>query len=158
MVRHLHRRVLEKGWLIPDESLTDGECLALGVVLQGPIGQSPRFISEPPDISNDLITACQKLDLNAAFTMSSEITSPFFSRLEEDQTEFRLHPYNLTVPVVNSLRELASGNMGVRKRDYICLIRHEKIALVWSHSPEELVGQALDVESKLLGVVSSLPK
>src|SRR5438034_5713519 len=126
MVRHLHRRILEKGWLVPDESLTGDESSALGVVLQGPVGQSPRFISEPADVSNDLVIACEKLDLNAAFAMSSEITSAFFPRLELDQTEFRLHPYSITVPVVNSLQELATNNTGVRKRDYMCLIRQEK--------------------------------
>ncbi|KAF2808460.1 uncharacterized protein BDZ99DRAFT_534601 [Mytilinidion resinicola] len=153
MVKFIYRRVLDKGWLKPDESLRGSEYDHLGVVMQVEDDESVHYISEPEDVNPELKVVCEKLNLAVAFTMSSEICSPLFSRVGKNDTELTLGPYNLTVPVVNSIRELARNDTGVRRRDIMCLVRQERLVLVWSHTAEDLMVQGVDVESKIMGTL-----
>ncbi|OCK77120.1 hypothetical protein K432DRAFT_418823 [Lepidopterella palustris CBS 459.81] len=153
MAKFIHRRVLDKGWLKLDESMKEASCDYLGVVMQVEDGESVKYISEPENISSDLRIACERLSLPVAFTMSSEICAPIFNRLSEEDTEITLTPYNTIVPVVKSLSDLAKNDTGVKRRDFMCLIRQEKIALVWSHTVENIMAQGADVESKLMGTL-----
>lgn len=156
MAKFLHRRVLDKGWLKPNETTHGSSGYEhLGVVLQADDGQSIQYISEPEDIDADLKIACERLNLAAAFTLSSEICAPIFSQIGKTDTEFTLAPYSLTVPVVNSIRELARNDTGVLRRDLMCLVRQEKLILVWSHTAEDLIVQGSEVESKIMGTVSA---
>jgi hypothetical protein len=155
MAKFLHRRILDKGWLKPDETHQWPNYDRLGVILQVEDGQSLRYISEPEDVDSDLRVVCEKLNLAVAFTMSSEICAPIFSRIRKDDMECTLAPYNITVPVVDSIRELARTKAGVLRRDFMCLVRQERVALVWSHKAEDLMVRGADVESKLMGTVSA---
>ena len=64
--------------------------------------------------------------------MSSDITTALIDQIGPLQTELQLHPRGIKVNVIQSLGELVSGRANVSRKSYVCVLREEKVALVWS--------------------------
>jgi hypothetical protein len=111
---------------------------------------------EPSNAFTELSGICWKLDIPAAFTMRCEAVDHFIQKLQNDptQTEITLHPHHMTIPVVDSLHELATFDTSVRRRDYACFVREEAVLLVWSQTSDELLIHAGEMEDKLVASVS----
>ena len=127
---------------------------SLGIVIRVQSEDQTHFIVEPQSIDDDLKSICANLNFAVLFTMSSDITSLLFTRITPSDTEITLSPNNITVPVVDSLRDLAFDGAGVRRRDFCCFVREQRMVLVWSSSADEVMLQGADVESKLMSSVS----
>ena len=159
MTQYLYRRFREQGWLEIDPLAKD-KVSTLGVAIRADPAEwdeETRFITEPSNLDQSIKSIAAKLSLHAVATMSSEITSFIFRMVNATQGEFMLTPNKVTVPVVESLEELATGMAGVVSRDFCCLVRRERIVLVWSHTGEDLLHKASDVESKIMGSVCTSP-
>lgn len=113
-----------------------------------------RYISDPPDADSRLKSVAYCLDVPILATMSSGITAYVLSKMEEGQMELELYRNGPTVPVAECLDELVEGTRGVTRRDFCCLLRQEKLVLLWSRSVEDIMFHASEVESKLIGSVS----
>lgn len=87
--------------------------------------------------------------------MSSEITAVLIDQLSPFQTEVQLHQRGLRIPIVRSLAELASGTTAVTKRSYMCILREERVVLLWNDSVEGILTHGGEVEGILIGVVSN---
>lgn len=156
MVQYLCRRFREQGWLDADQ-LADSKA-TLGFIMRvdtntvGDGDVKPQYVAEPPAAGDVLQAIAERIHLNVLMTMSSDITSFVFQQLNEADTEVKLHPHNITVPVVESLEVLAIDNgSGITRRDFCCLVRRERVVLVWSHTGEDIMMKVSDVESKLMG-------
>ena len=123
----------------------------VGVAVRLPDG---TYITEPPCNDPDWNKVLQNLNCKVAFTMSSEITAVLIDHFTPFQTEVQVHPRGLKVPIVESRSLLATGKTVVTKRSYMCVVRNEKVALIWSDSVEGILTHGADVEGILVGLVS----
>ena len=151
MAQFLYRRFQEQGWLQQDQKAD--RSIALGIVMRIQTEDDSIFAIEPQSLDEDLQKICTRLNLAVLFTMSSDITSLLFTRISGEDSEITLSPNNITVPVVKSLRDLAHDGAGVRRRDFCCFVREQRMVLVWSNSADEVMLQGADVESKLMSSV-----
>lgn len=154
MIQYLYRRFREQGWLESDP--TADSKINPGLLLQVDLDQEDllqRFIMEPKNIDQRLLKFAATLNMGALATLSSDITGYLFSQIQTTDVEVTLRPHNITVPVIESLEVLIKNSFVVTRRDFCCLLRREKLVLVWSQSGEELMPQTADVESKLMGSV-----
>ena len=148
----MYRRLQEHGWLQPDRRAETPT--SLGLVLQVEHENETKFIAEPQTIDDNVKVVCRNLNLGAVFTMSSDLTHLFFTKIGKDDFEITLSPNNVTVPVVDSLQELAQDGTGVRRRDFCCFVRKERLVLVWNHVADGLMLHGGEVDSKLMSSVS----
>jgi hypothetical protein len=154
MSQFLYRRFQEQGWLQPDQ--TARLTAPLGIVIRvEQEDDDTKYVVSPEGVSDDLQVISSQLNLAVVFTMSSDITSLIFKRIGKDDSEITLSPNNVTVPVVHSLSELAKDSTSVRRRDFCCFVRKEKVVLVWSNSADEVMLHGADVETKLMSSVNS---
>jgi hypothetical protein len=153
MAQFLSRRFQEKGWLQPDPAARLSS--ALGVVLRAEPedDEEPKYVCKPDNIDPDLQSISTNLGLEAIVTMSSDITTLLFKRIKKNDSEITLSPHNITVPIVDSFSALAMDGSNVRRRDFCCFSRQEKVVLVWTNSADELMAHAIEVETKLMGSV-----
>jgi hypothetical protein len=122
----------------------------VGVAIQLPDG---NYSIEPPNMSHNLYKALKSLNCKVAFTMSSEITTALIDQLSPLQQELQVHPRGIKVNIVQSLQHLASGKTVVTKKSYLCILREEKVVLVWGDSVEGILNHGADVEGILVGIV-----
>jgi hypothetical protein len=151
MAQFLYRRFQEHGWLQQDQKADHPS--SLGILMRVHHEDTSDFIVEPQTLDEVLKTICTNLNLAVAFTMSSDITSLLFSRISRDDSEITLVPNNITAPIISSLRELAENRADVRRRDFCCFVREQRMVLVWSNSAEEVMLQGAEIESKLMSSV-----
>lgn len=111
------------------------------------------YAFHPPNAFIELSTICSRLDITAAFTMQCESVHHIIQKLHDAQTEITLQPHHLTIPVAQSLRELATSNRSVMRRDYACFVKEESLLLLWSHTADDLLTHARDIEDKLVDSV-----
>ena len=154
MVKYLHRRCASAKWLQPTED-EDGIAIVsswIGVAVRLPDG---NYTTEPANMDQNLYAVLRHLNCKCAFTMSSEITSALIDQISPFQTEIQIHPRGLKINIVQSLGELALGSTNVSKKSYMCILREEKVVLVWNDSVEGILTHGTDVEGILVGIVSS---
>ena len=114
------------------------------------------YVTQPQSISLSLLAAVQKLNVEVAFTMVSEITSSIIEGLEPGQEDLYLPQDHSQYQIVDSLDAIASAPSGrIRKFQYVCIVRKEKLVLLWHDSVEAMVPHVQDVEAKLLALVSA---
>jgi hypothetical protein len=102
------------------------------------------------------LAAVQKLNVEVAFTMSTDITDLIFSLLGPDQTELVLGLGGSQYQILDSLEEIAkSTSSKVKRFQYACFVRREKVLLLWHDNVERILVHAAEVEKTLLTVVSS---
>jgi len=151
MAQFLYRRLQEHGWLQQDKRAEIP--ITLGIIMRVEHEQEIKFIAEPQTINENVRVICDKLNLGALFTMSSDLTHLFFTKIGIDDCEITLSPNNVTVPVVDSLQELAKDGAGVRRRDFCCFVRKERLVLVWSNAPDGIMLHGGEVDSKLMSSI-----
>ncbi|CZR53718.1 uncharacterized protein PAC_03598 [Phialocephala subalpina] len=152
VAKYLYRRCAAAKWLQPPED-EDGmldESSWLGVAVRLPDG---NFSTEPPTADHDLYRVLQSLNCKCAFTMSSEITSALLDQIGPFQTELNVGARGLKINVVQSLRHLASGKSVVTRKSYVCVLREERMVLVWNDSVEGILTHGADIEGILVGII-----
>ncbi|QKX64636.1 uncharacterized protein TRUGW13939_11811 [Talaromyces rugulosus] len=155
MSQFLHRRFNEQGWLQPDPAARLTSSLGMVMRAEDRDGEEEdaRYITKPETVDSDLRAISEQLGLAIVFTMSSDITALVFKRVGPNDSEITLSPNNITVPVVESLKLLAGDHSNMRRRDFCCFVRQEKVVLVWSNSADEVLLHASDVETKLMSSI-----
>ena len=88
--------------------------------------------------------------------MSSELTVALIDQISPFQTEIQVHPRGIKIIIAQSLAELVSGHTKVSKKSYVCILREEKVVLVWNDSVEGILTHGTDVEGILVGIVSHI--
>jgi hypothetical protein len=159
MVSYLYGRILSNRWLsntrtpadTPTSSIYNFSCG--GILLRQSRG---AYVSQPVGLAPELLAAVQKLNVEVAFTMSTEITDLIFSLLAPGQTELVLGLGGSQYQILDSLEEIAkSTSSKVKRFQYACFVQREKVLLLWHDDVERILVHAAEVERTLLTVVST---
>ncbi|KAF7882095.1 hypothetical protein EAF00_011611 [Botryotinia globosa] len=152
VAKYLQRRCSAAKWLQPieEENGTINESSWVGVAMRLPDGS---YYTEPPNVDNNFYTVMQYLACKVAFTMSSDITAALMDQIGPFQTEVQVHPRGIRLPIVQNLSELAYGGTGVSKKSYLCVLREERLVLIWNESVESIMTHGADVEGILVGLI-----
>lgn len=144
---------MERKWLqefggdngvLPEES-------ALGVAIRST--EDEHYAREPSTVDGDFIEALGTLDAKVGLTMSSEITENLFAQVTPFQTDLQLGP-RTRIPVVQFLEQILSGSVEVEHNAYACLLREERIVMLWNDTVEGILAHGAVVEDKLMGHMS----
>jgi hypothetical protein len=146
MISYLYTRVLNSNWI---PQLGSGHPdVALGVLLKKSRG---NYVCYPPIMAPSLLAAVQKLNVEVAFTMRTDMINGLFESWDDGQTELRLKDGS-QLQFVESLATVAS--MSIKKFQYACLVREEQIVLIWHDDLQQIIPHATRLEEKLLSLVS----
>ncbi|KAH8657166.1 glycosyl transferase family group 2-domain-containing protein [Tricladium varicosporioides] len=151
VVKYLHRRCVSAKWLnAHDDELEMDADSWVGVALRLPDG---TYLAEPSNPTPDISAAFQSLGCKVAFTMSSEITSALLDQISPFQNEIQVQPRGIKIAIAQNLAEIVSGNTQVSRRSYMCILREERVVLVWNDSVEGILTHGTDVEGILVGLI-----
>jgi len=146
MTRYIHRKCTTSKWLEPVEL---GSSSMIGVAIRLP---NNTFINEPPTLNNMVIDAIKNINPAVAFTMSSDITAAVFRQLSPYQDEIVVQPRGIRIPIIETFSALSTGHSTIFN-SFACLVRKEKVMLVWAASVEGILSHGSHIETKLLGWV-----
>jgi hypothetical protein len=146
MARYIHKQCASAKWLDPTE-LSDTSTLGVGIRL--PDGS---FSYEPSTLNPTVTAAIQALNPAVAVTMASEITAAVFRQLSPYQSELQVQPRGIRIPIVESLDSMQDSINNI-KNTFVCIVRREKIVLVWMSAVESILSHGTDIEAKLLASV-----
>lgn len=135
------------GWAPLPAVASQDPSQCFGVLLKKARGQ---YSYTPSNVHQNLLAAVQRLNVSVAFTMRPEMLEGILTSLPADQTDLRLNDGS-QVQILSSLNSVSGS--AVKKYQYACLLRHEKLILVWHDGLQQIVPQALRLEEKLLGLV-----
>lgn len=125
--------------------------------VQGVLLRTSRgvYVTQPSNLCNNLIAAVQRLNVEVAFTMSTELTNLIFSTITPTQTEFILPHDSTQYQILDSFEDMAKASSNKLKRfQYTCFVRKEKVVLLWHDDVESILSHGDKVERQLLTVVS----
>lgn len=124
--------------------------------IQGVLLRTSRgvYVTQPSNLSHDLVSAVQRLNVEVAFTMSTELTNLIFSTIAPNQTEFILPHDSTQYQILESFEEMAKASSNKLKRfQYTCFVRREKVVLLWHDDVESILSHGDKVERQLLTVI-----
>lgn len=147
MIGYLYKRIVASGWLPSDQAFTAPH-QPLGVLLRisrGNYNSAPEQPAHPT-----LLGAVIRLNLPVAFTMRTTMIDGILDQLPSNETELRFKDGS-QIQVLDSMASAQPSN--VRKFQYACLFREERVMLVWQDSLAQIISQGQKVEGKLLSMV-----
>jgi hypothetical protein len=154
--KDLYKQVLSNQWVDPprdeDGNPVSEYAATRGVVIQREDGS---YVTYPHTLNEEIVKATLKLDVPIAFSMSSEVTATLLSQISPEQTQLGDPRTGIVLPIIESIEQIASGEAQVTRDQFICLCKHEQFVLVWGDTVENIVTQGIDVETWLVGLVSS---
>jgi hypothetical protein len=148
MINYLHRKVISSGWM-PAKTLNSED--RLGVLLRRSRG---HYISAPSPIHHDLMGAVIRLNVIVAFTMRPDMLDGIISSLTPGQTEL-LFKDGSQLQIIDTMTN-AHPTL-VKKFQYACICRQERLVLVWQDDVQNIIPQAMSIEEKLFSLVSDVP-
>ena len=146
MVNYLYNRVVASGWIAPHSARTNDECL--GVLLRHSRG---NYVTSPNPVHHVLLGAVIRLNLTVAVTMRPQMLDGILKSLSPGQTELKFKDGS-QVQVIDSL--VFAHSASVKKFQYACVCRQERLVLVWHDDLQHIVPTATAMEEKLLSLVS----
>jgi hypothetical protein len=147
MVQYMHKQCENSGWLnrhhSPDPS-------AIGVMIK--LGKD-ELARHPPTLNPTVIAAFESIDAPIAFTMSSDITASLFRQMSPYQTDIVIQPHGILIPIVQSMQQVADLANDNQMRGNACIVRNERMVLVWTDSVENLLPHGAELEKLLIETV-----
>lgn len=146
IAKFLCRRLTAHGWIKP----SSGDGFQGGVVLS--TDEEDVFVSEPENCYPELVPFCRKLDIAALCTMQGDVVNDLLQRLHPDTAEVVLAA-DQVIPILPSRRDLINSDSSVRRRDFACFIKDEKLLLAWSTNANALAPHMSHLETKMMDAV-----
>jgi hypothetical protein len=147
MITYLNNRIVSSGWIPPPSVRLPEDCL--GVLMRRARGV---YVTSPDVIHPVLENAVQRLNMVVAFTMRPQMLDGILSSLGPSQTELRFKDGS-QLQIIDSLASAQPSN--VKKFQYACVVRYERLILVWHDDLQQIIPQATRLEEKLLSLVSA---
>ena len=148
MVRYMYKQCESSGWLNRHDC---SDPSTVGVMIKLPHDQHSIH---PPTLHSMIIEAVNSVDAAIAFTMASEITATLFRQMSPYQTEILVEPQGIRIPIVESLDNIIQLANTNQIRGSACIVRSERVILVWSNSIENILPHGAELEKLLLETVS----
>lgn len=114
------------------------------------------YVTYPHTLNEELVTSVLKLDVPIAFTMCSEITAALLSQITPEQTQLGDPRTGISLPIIDSIDQIASGEAPITRDQFIVLCKQEQYVLVWGDTVENIIAQGTDIETWLVGLVSRI--
>lgn len=149
IITYLYKRIAASGWIPQDAFRNPEECL--GVLLRRSRG---NYVTAPEPVNHVLLGAVIRLNLVVAMTMRPQMLDGIIASLAPGQTELRFKDGS-QLQVIDSLTFAQPTT--VKKFQYACVCRQERLVLVWQDDLQNIVPQATRLEEKLLSLVSLPP-
>ena len=92
-----------------------------------------------------MIRAIRSIDLPVAFSMASDITSSVFAQISPYQNEVVIQPRGIRISVVDSMQSVCDFSFEI-KQSLACLVREERIVLLWANSVDAAIIHGSDAE------------
>jgi hypothetical protein len=157
MVKYLYSRLKSNLWfqnaVEPTQRNSDG---TMGYISSGVCLRRGRddFVYQPSNMAPVLVEAVKKLNVEVAFTMCTDTTDTIFAIIRSRDLDSLTLQDGSQYQIVDSLADIASGETGkVKKFQYTCLVRDEKLVLIWHDSIERIMDHAQDIERNFLTLV-----
>ena len=143
----MHKQCENSGWLnrhnSPDPS-------AVGVMIK--LGKD-ELARHPPTLNPTVIAAFEGIDASIAFTMSSDITASLFRQMSPYQTDIVIQPHGILIPIVQSMQQVADLVNANQMKGNACIVKNERVVLVWTDSIENLLPHGAELEKLLIETV-----
>lgn len=145
MVNYLGAKASASGW-IEQSALSDPQ-QGMGILLRQSRGQ---YVCTPEQIDDQLLVAVQRLNVGVALTMRPSMLESILNTLSPGQTILRMKDGS-QLQIVPSVAHINLSS--VKKFQYCCLVRQERMVLVWQDQINQILSHASRVEEKLLAYV-----
>ncbi|OAA40281.1 hypothetical protein NOR_05842 [Metarhizium rileyi] len=145
MVAYLHNRAVASGWIPPESTRSQEDCS--GVLLRRSRG---NYITASQRLSPVLLGAVIRLNLNVAITMRPQMLDGILASLMPGQTDLKFKDGS-QIQILDSLALAQPAT--VKKFQYACVFRQDRLILVWHDDLVNIVPQATHIEEKLLAWV-----
>lgn len=148
MVRYLYKQCQTSAWLNPDDCPDPS---VLGIIIKS---RKDEPTIHPLQLNSKTIETFESIGAMVGFTMSSKVTAMLFAKLSPYQTDIFIQPQGFKVPIVESFEQairLAKSNLLAGS---YCILRKDKVILIWSDSVKALLPQSANLEKLLVGKVS----
>jgi hypothetical protein len=119
----------------------------LSVAIQKPDGVN--YATEPAAVDAQSPKDLSMFNASVGLTMSSEITKSLVAQVSTFQADLQLGP-RIRIPITQPLASRLDGHVELEEKSYVCVLRDERIAMLWSDSVEGIISNAADVEDKLI--------
>jgi hypothetical protein len=114
------------------------------------------YVTQPTIVHPELMSAVLKINVEVAFTMMTEITKLIFDTLDSEQTDLLL-PDGSQYQILDSVSAITTSASSEFKRfQYTCLLRRERMILIWHDDVQQILQHASDVERTLLTLVCDM--
>ncbi|KAL5351998.1 hypothetical protein ACLOAV_003862 [Pseudogymnoascus australis] len=140
------RAILLRWFEAPDEkSFAHGSptCVAVKVA-------DTEHVFEPADVNPALANAIRRLDECVVLAMSSQITASVIVLLTPQQKSLAVDETGARLPIIASLEDVGSALVHATRA---CIVRKERIVLIWSDDPGAIMTVGNAVEKQLLGLL-----
>ncbi|KAG5963936.1 hypothetical protein E4U58_003319, partial [Claviceps cyperi] len=145
MVTYLHNILAANGWLPPEPLMTGHDYS--GVLLKQSRG---NYITVPNPLHPGLLGIVVRLNLNVATTMRPQMLDGILDSLIPGQADLKFHDGS-RIQILESMAFAQPAT--VKKFQYACIFRQERIILVWHNDLGNILPQATIIEEKLLSLV-----
>jgi hypothetical protein len=146
MINYLYRKAVASGWISPKASSED----QLGVLLRRARG---HYVTAPEPVHHDLLGAVIRLNAIVSLTMQPDMLEGILNSLAPGQTELHFKDGS-QLQIIDSLS--IAHPTSVKKFQYACICRQEKLVLVWQDDLQKIIPQATSIEEKLFSLVRFL--
>ena len=143
MNTYLHKRMIASGWIPAENDPED----CLGVLMRRTRGS---YVTSPDPAHHVLLGAVMRLNLVVAMTMRPQMLDGILESLAPGQTELRFKDGS-QLQILDSLTTAQPSN--VKKFQYACVFRQERLVLVWQDDIQNMIPQATRIEEKLLSLI-----
>lgn len=148
MVKYMYSRVSTHNWF---EKNQPGD--AHGVALRRSRG---RYVTCPEVMDSALLSAISTMNVEVAFTMSTEATRVILSTIMPEDTNVMLAGGS-QLQIVDSLEDISTSGVGsIKKFQYGTLVRKDRMLLIWHDDIDKILPHASTIEEKLLALVSEV--
>lgn len=146
MISYLFKKVISSGWIPAERNQED----CLGVLVRRTRG---NYVTSPEPLHHLLEGAVIRLNLAVALTMRPQMLDGILKSLSTGQLELRFKDGS-QLQIIDSLAAAQPSN--VKKFQYACICRQERLVLVWQDDLQNIIPQATRIEERLLSLVRHL--
>ena len=145
MITYLHKRMAASGWIPADSHRNPEDCL--GVLMRRSRG---NYVTAPEPLHHVLHGAVIRLNLVVAMAIRPQMLDGIIASLVPGQTEIRFKDGS-QLQIIDSLSFAQPST--VKRLQYACVCRQERILLVWQNDLQEIIPQATRMEERLLSLI-----
>lgn len=150
MAKHFGRRADIAAWFLQPETSSTYTDSSVCVALKIGAGE---YVLEPSAINPALRRAISRLGEIAVLSMASEITNSVIESILPEQKSVNIEHTGARIPVVSTLDDVSSYLVHSSRA---CIVRQDRLVLVWSDDTIAINKISNDVEKQLLGLVCSM--